>query len=486
MTVTTISPETVEYRIVLVDPHARALLAVRTADGYRLPRVSIPEWTRLAYQLRKAIQAMLELDVVILDLFAADAPASPSVVAEVINSGAHSDLKTVVVDDIPPSDLPERERGLVNAILNGNAQSPFCRVGWIDAAIVWVEKESGRALSPRGNFEQYNAGGGFSLVRFRSEGEAAYWLKATGEPNTHELAVTSVLSNLCQGFLPRLIDSNAAWNAWLMAEEATGRDSLPEGPCAVLPLLEDAVQSMAEVQVRTVGHTEKLLEAGAFDQSLATFSSCSAILFPYLEEAMTMQTSTKVPRIEKRRLQELHRIFDSACTRLSNLGLPETVVHGDMNIGNILVGPSHCQFIDWAEAYIGNPLITLQHLLLLNQVESQSERTKINEVLKDRYRSVLSKVCDPSVIDEAYTYMPLVAAYAALYGRGDWITSDLRNAPHRQAYARNIARHMDRAARDPVLLSVLGGSFNREARHAAPPRDSSGNDGRASSEWSRV
>lgn len=57
----------------------------------------------------------------------------------------------------------------------------------------------------------------------------AYWLKATGAPNTHERAVTAVLAELCPGLLPRVLDSNAEWNAWLMAEDATGSDDLVHG-----------------------------------------------------------------------------------------------------------------------------------------------------------------------------------------------------------------------------------------------------------------
>jgi hypothetical protein len=49
--------ETVEYRVVLVQPASGAVLAVDAIDGFRLPRVSIPQWTRPAQQLRKVIRA---------------------------------------------------------------------------------------------------------------------------------------------------------------------------------------------------------------------------------------------------------------------------------------------------------------------------------------------------------------------------------------------------------------------------------------------
>ena len=51
--------------------------------------------------------------------------------------------------------------------------------------------------------------------------------------------------------------------------------------------------------------------------------------------------------------------------------------------------------------------------------------------------------------------MPILAAASTLYGRGDWLTSPRRDDQCRQSYARSLARHMDRAAREPSLVEAL-------------------------------
>jgi hypothetical protein len=51
--------------------------------------------------------------------------------------------------------------------------------------------------------------------------------------------------------------------------------------------------------------------------------------------------------------------------------------------------------------------------------------------------------------------MPLLAAYSSLYGRGDWVMTPQHDDPRRLAFARTIARHMDRAARSPDLLAAV-------------------------------
>ena len=449
--------EGVEYRVVFLNPDSRTLLVAAYFDGYRLPRVRIAPLTRPAKELRRAMWETFGIDALILAFLAASAPSAPCTVAEILSLGVPSSLKQIRLSDVPASELSDEERFGLAKIFQGEAESPFSRLGWIEEARAWLETTTGhRVSSPRG-FEQYNAGAGFTLVRFRMEDGSAYWLKATGEPNTHEMAVTFSLSRLCGEYLPAFVASNASWNAWIAVEEAARLDEFPKNPRELLPFLENAVGSMAAVQRRTAGHADSLLQAGAFDQRLATLSSHSDAFFSYLGEAMERQTSTKAPRIERQRLQQLRHIFDLACVRLDALGLPETVVHGDMNAGNILVGPSHCQFIDWAEAYIGSPLITLQHLLLLNQIEGHSTKMRSDEVLKDRYHGVLSEICDVDKFDEGYAYIPLVAAFSALYARGDWLTTELRNDPRRQAYARTLARCMDRAACEPQLGAALRG-----------------------------
>jgi hypothetical protein len=64
-------------------------------------------------------------------------------------------------------------------------------------------------------------------------------------------------------------------------------------------------------------------------------------------------------------------------------------------------------------------------------------------------------MCDPEDLEEGLVYMPILAAASALYGRGDWLTTSQRGQTHRQAHARCLARHMDRAARVPELLLAL-------------------------------
>jgi thiamine kinase-like enzyme len=205
----------------------------------------------------------------------------------------------------------------------------------------------------------------------------------------------------------------------------------------------------------TVGKESELLEAGACDQRYDALRAHSELVFAYLEEAMSQQISKKAPRLERARLQELRKMLHEICERMAALNFPDTVVHGDLNFGNILTRSGHCQFIDWCETYVGNPLITLQHLLLLNHQSDPQRKKYTDEVLTKTFRSRMLKICDSAAIDQGMVYMPFLAAASALYGRVEWLTRSSRSDPRRQSYARTLARHMDRAARVPALQDLL-------------------------------
>lgn len=449
--------ETVEYMVALVMPDSRKVLAIPDLDGYRLPTVDIATWSRPAEQLQQTIKATWGISGIVLDLLQSLDRSQACVVVEVLVLNRASELHPIEVSELYISALEEQWREQLTSVLAGGRRSgaAFSQIGWIDEAILWLESETGTKLSSRHEIDQYNAGDGFSLLRFHTQNGRDYWMKATGVPNAHEPEITRVLSDLSGDYLPEFISSKPEWNAWLMGGEGTALSEWPQEPFQLFTLLESAVESMARLQLRTQGHGLTLLNAGAFDQGMQSFLRRSPEVFDYLQESMSLQTSTRAHKLGKRRLLEMRAIFDQTCERMESLGVSESIVHGDLNTGNILTGTGHCQFIDWCEAYLGNPLVSLQHLLLLNRVGSEELRSFINEILKNRYLDVWAGCCDPEQLREGFVYAPMLAIASTLYGRGDWLDSPLRHDSRRRSYARSLARYMDRASREPAFVEAL-------------------------------
>jgi hypothetical protein len=89
--------ETTEYRLVLVLPDSRKILAISDGDGYRLPSIGVPQWTRPAEQLQKAIHKTWKLHVLVLD-FVDGSPICA--VAEVFVSDQPAGFKAVSLEQL--------------------------------------------------------------------------------------------------------------------------------------------------------------------------------------------------------------------------------------------------------------------------------------------------------------------------------------------------------------------------------------------------
>jgi hypothetical protein len=238
------------------------------------------------------------------------------------------------------------------------------------------------------------------------------------------------------------------WNAWVMEQAG-----LPLVQPVSLQFLERAVVAMADLQKSTQHHTRDLITSGATDQRMTVIRGQVGKLVAYLEEAMEHQTSVRVPPLGVSRLREIGAILEDSCAAMQELNIPETVIHADMNSGNILIRESGCVFTDWCEARVGNPFFTLQYLLLLlaNGQNAELNRMYLKRAYKQRWLDSLT----PWQIDRAFTLMPLLAIVSYLFGRGDWLRSTDRHDAGKLCYARSLARHMDREARFPALLEAL-------------------------------
>ncbi|WP_260706562.1 aminoglycoside phosphotransferase family protein [Edaphobacter flagellatus] len=449
--------ETITYRIILIDPVSRGIFALRKDGLYHLPILKIPQWKRPAEQLQRGIRDTWNVPGIILGFLPNDDSCKPCAAAEVLATPSADQLTYIPLSGLAPDDLSEAQRASVERMLDGSGDqgSFFSRIGWLDQVVAWCETVTNQRLSSRSSIIQYNAGGSFTLLRLPLDDGQNYWLKATGEPNRHEYAVTLLLSDVCKGFTPDVVATQPEWNAWLMAGAGTDTITFPSEPLGRYKLMEHVMYCMLEAETESVEVSQQLLRAGAFDQSMEVISESSGKLFDYLERAMSLQTSTKAPRLEAKCLRQLHDKLLKVCEVIGNLGLPQTVVHGDLNDGNIIIGESACQFIDWAECYVGPPGINLEHLLLLNRMEDCDLQRLINFLVKERYVERWGQCFDRFQTEQARPYWAFLAIVSSLYGRMDWLDRPERDGPQSMAYRRSLARHMNHAAEDPEFREAL-------------------------------
>jgi len=436
-----------EYRLILVRSGSHAIWTERDANKPRLPRVFALKWRRPAEQLQEVIEAAWTIRVILLDFLPANRGSVPCVIAEILSAASDLRLTPTAIDEIPVEEMNLEEREVLQAILDCNAgtRGPFSRAGWIKEALEWLRTEVGSDLAFTESIRQYNASGRFALLRFRTHAGSVLWLKATGEPNAHEFHVTRHLVDLCPEFLPAQIAAREDWNAWLMEDAGQSFDSLD------LPALELAVLSMATLQKRTLGRTSEFQAAGAIDQRIGTLRAHLAELIDYLQEAMAKQISTKAPRLDSHRLSRLEAALRDACFRMEDLEIPDALVHNDVNPGNILFNETRCVFTDWCETGVGNPFIGFEYLSLLQPCRGEDWRPRLRKIYGQCWLDCLGA----SQVGEAFALAPLLAMLSNLYGRGTWLHTSRRNAPHVEGYARSLARQMDRVVQNSLLQGAL-------------------------------
>jgi hypothetical protein len=443
-----------EFRIVLVLPWLQIVLVEHRDHVYRLPRISIPRWIRVAAQLTEAILTKWAVRSIVVDLLPRSDDLSQCAVVEVRSHDWRFSLDgftPVQVGDLDEQELTAMERLTVSSIIAGEARGrgPFSRLGWIEEAQEWIrESVSHHRVDFNDDVRPYSAGGFFVLVRFGTLQGPAYWLKATSAPNAHEFTVTQAISRYCPDFVPPLIAARTDWNAWVTEEVGQ-----PLRAALSLHALEQTAHSLARLQITSAAHVEDLLACGCFDQRMPVLRSHLPDLICYLEDAMARQTSTKVLPLSANRLHELACFIGDASAAMGVIGIPDSLIHNDMNPGNILYDGVRVVFTDWSEAGVGSPFLTFQHLQIqaVDADETHTWAPRLKEIYKLHWRNVLSE----SQIERAFALSPPLAIASYLCGRDPSFTAPYRYNDSVQSYARSLARQMDRSTQSLEFLEAL-------------------------------
>jgi len=446
--------EQMDYRLAFILPQTRQILASEASGITALPSIAISRWNRPAEQLTRLIRSTWNIQAIVLDLLPGSSVSSPCAVIEVLTKDwRYVDKRFCAVDPnlIESAWLSDAERLHLVSIFNDTDAVPvFSRLGWVDKARRWIQASVPDCVVRfDGEIQQFQAGGNFALVRFGTLEGCGYWLKATGSPNAHEFSITMKLAQYLPHFLPPVVAAREDWNAWVMEEAGS-----PIRECMNLPALEQAVDALSALQKQSILHAKVLLNAGCADRSVAVLQSSLEELIEYLDEAMEKQLSTKVQPLDKTQLSNLRSALNDACLRMQDIEIPDALIHIDINPGNILFDGTRSVFIDWAEAAIGNPLVTFEYLAA--HLAREEEHTEAwLPILRAQYRKQWLDLLSESTIDRAFALTPLLAAATYLYGRGDWLRSPRRHDCGFLAHARSLARHMHRATLAPEFMEAL-------------------------------
>jgi hypothetical protein len=445
------------YRVIVLGESGTEVLVVPDDDRFALPSVNIPRWQRAAENLTAAIKTDWGERVVCL--FEPDASATMSATGIRYQATEHwcvSGKPKMPTQWVPfsalthdsligASDYLAIQQSIAQCSAEGNESpsGPFARLGWFKELREWVQA----VIEPLGfhldgNVRQLNASPTFSLVRFETDGPAL-WFKAVGEPNQKEFPITCVLAQLFPSYVPGVLATRPDWNGWL-TREVVGKLVCEMQEDA---LWERAAAALAGLQIESIDHGARILAAGARDLGATALSK---LVLPFMEvmaQLMLRQTKVAPAALGRKELFLLGDHVQSALEALEASGIPETLGHLDLNPGNIIVSPSRCAFLDWAEAYVGSPVLSLEYLLehLRRTIGTDSA---VETRLVTMYCAQWEDVVPRTATTEAFALAPLLAVFAYAAGSKAWEDSARLEEPAIAGYFRSLTRRMHREAHE--------------------------------------
>lgn len=316
---------------------------------------------------------------------------------------------------------------------------PFGRPGWLQDLLDWVQKEiAPLGLRLSGDIRQFNPCPTSALLRMETNGSAV-WFKAVDQTNLREVSIASTLARELPAFVPTVIAVHPFLHGWLTTES----DGLTLSEIRNAGAWEQAAEAVAKLQVESTERIECLLKAGCRDLRPDKLVSQVDAFISVMAELMERQEKVSPPALTRNELVELAAGIKQAIRDWSKLNIPDGLIHLDISPHNIIVSPNRCVFLDWAEAGVGPPFITLdffrghcrQAAFLDGGLESR---------LVTRYSKLWEFILPAGAAAEAFALAQLLAPFAYALSIDNKKLVSNENA----GYFRSLTRRMQRESRN--------------------------------------
>lgn len=414
-------------------PDAPRILLLRSDRAWRLPRVVAPDvWVAQADAIGDAFERRLGTrpwllrqlrfgkDEAVVELELLDPHWRPPAHGRWVG---RDDLDGLLLKDEEQRTLLE---GYLDALEHDDVppeRPPWARPGWLGAVREWLEREAARLGHAVTAIEQVKQWSISAVLRVRTDGPTLWFKVSAPLPLfVDEAPVTADLARRFPGYVPAPLAVEAELGWLLFAEfDVVGWGEPLETRCELF-------RRFAGLQRRTVPLVDDLLAAGCLDRRLGVLESQ---LDPLFADPVAVAHLTPEEREELSRCAPALR---RACRRLDAIGLPSTLVHGDLHPGNAARIDGELAYFDWTDACIAHPLIDLHSL---QWVDDESART----TMLDAYLTAWDGAVPAEAVELARIVTPLhhAVSYSTIVGSVERSAGSELDATHeflREALAR--------------------------------------------------
>ena len=266
------------------------------------------------------------------------------------------------------------------------------RPGWVQAAVTAADAVlAARGLTRTGPPVQARHTSVTGMLRLETD-RYPVWLKEVLPIFRHEGAVAGWVAGIAPGHAPDVVATRSSW--WL-AKEFPEPAPDPAG---------DFLDVLAEVQIASISRLPELRALGCPDRS--------AHLLPDAVESIT-RTTAGLRRELASALRSVLPELARACKEVAALGIPDTLVHGDLTVRNVHWTGDGWFLFDWTDACVAFPFADLAVAL---DERPGAERARRARAYGRRWREALPE----SAVERGLELAPaLGAAHQAVTYR--WI-----------------------------------------------------------------
>jgi Phosphotransferase enzyme family len=289
--------------------------------------------------------------------------------------------------------LSDEDRGPARdalGTLSGEAlrpgRAPWFARGWFAGAERWlrtVAKESG--CEPTGQVEQFRTWSISSVLRVPTTCGMVYFKASADMPLfVNEALVTRALSSMFPEFVPAplAIDAGRDWLALPDFGEAVSWDASLDVKIVIF-------RRFAQLQMASVEHVDRLLEAGCIDRRLDWLAREQKEWFtgPLARRLLSAN--------EFSQLQSCSAWLPTLCADLASFGIPDALLHGDFHLGNAARNEHGYVFFDWTDAAVSHPFLDMISIVLEDDVGAA-------QAARAAYLAEWAAICDPESVQSAW------------------------------------------------------------------------------------
>lgn len=282
---------------------------------------------------------------------------------------------------------------------------PWARPGWRERVLGWLEAEVTRLGHRIERVEQVKQWSISSILRVHTDGPLLYLKVPARLPLfVEEGRVTAALAERFPGYVspPLAVEPDEGW--FLLADLGD-----PVGWGAPFETRAAMLRRFAGLQRRTAAMTDELLADGCLDRRLN-------VLEGQLDDLIADAAS--IPKLTAEEIAELWRRapeLKDACRRLAALGLPSTLVHGDLHLGNVALVEGELVYFDWTDACVAHPFFDLHSLQWERDEEQRAAALDAylaeweGVIAPDRLREAAALAAVVTPLHHAVSYRHIVA-----------------------------------------------------------------------------